>query len=771
MKAVIMAGGKGTRLMPLTCDTPKPLSPLLGKAAIVYILELLQKHHIHKAVLTLGYRGDRLEKALEQNSIVELSFSKEDFPLGTAGGVKQALIGYDGEAIVISGDAMCDFDLTAAIAFHHERESDVTILTKQVDDPREYGLVCADEQGRITAFLEKPSYASCVTDVANTGVYILSPKAIAMIESDKPSDFAQDVFPQMLKQKMKLYAYEESGYWCDIGDIKSYLQCQYDMLDSKVLCNIEAQNNGGCFLKKNMPIGAYNITPNVYIGDNITIGNDTKIDKHTVLGDNVTIGSRCDIRGSVLQAGCHVGNNVQIHQAVLAVDCAVEDDVTINEGCVIGSGAVVLQSATIKSGVKVWDNKTVERGIRLSDDLQYGFARDLIIEEDGIVGQTNLTITPNLCTKIGGAVASLSDTASIGIGYNAQPASKAMAFGVMSGILCAGENIWSFGECTRSQFEFCMQKSQVDFGVYINSSVVTSILLTQKSAMPMSRMLERRLEAGINKGEYKKVSADQIGSVKNVESITKLYSIELLKLCDAPLDSLSVTIKTTSKQVKTQLEEALKVLGCGFSDQGIEITLSADGKQLSMRDFKGNELYHEKILAVLCLCEFLKGESVSLPHTAPKIIDQLAELHGQKVYHYADCPCDESDKLAQNKAASKPFLRDGLMMAVKLLSYMAEKNLDLADICELVPNFSTSSRLVSVSTNPSHILKKLAGMNMEISEGIDIFKDDKSAYIKPMKSGKGIMIYTEGKVDSTALEIGDIFEAIVKEARLDSQPI
>ncbi|MFZ2538681.1 MAG: sugar phosphate nucleotidyltransferase, partial [Oscillospiraceae bacterium] len=531
MKAVIMAGGKGVRLMPLTCDTPKPLSPLLGKPIILYILELLKKHNINQAVLTLGYHGDRLEAALAQSSIVELEFSKESKPLGTAGGVKQALKEYDGEAVVISGDAMCDFDLTRAIEFHRERQSDVTIITKKVNDPREYGLVCADESGRITAFLEKPSYASCVTDIANTGVYILSAKALCMIESGKVSDFAQDIFPKMLERQMKLYSYEEAGYWCDIGDIKSYMQCQYDMLDSKVECNINADKNVGCFIKKNLPNGSYNVIPNVYIGENVTIGNGTKIDKHTVICDNVSIGENCDIRGAILQAGCHIGNNVIINQAVLAVNSSVEDDVTINEGCVIGNGAVILKSATLNSGVKVWDNKTVEAGVILADDLQHGFAREIIIEEDGIVGQPNVIITPALCTKIGGAVASLCDMASIGLAFNTQSASKAMAFAVMSGIMSAGENVWNFGECTLSQFEFCMNKSQVDFGVYIDSSIITSIKVTQKSAMPMKRALERKLESGINKSEYKKVSASKIGCVKNIESMSKLYSIELFKLC------------------------------------------------------------------------------------------------------------------------------------------------------------------------------------------------------------------------------------------------
>lgn len=768
MKAVIMAGGKGVRLMPLTCDEPKPLAPLLGKAVVIYILELLKKHNINDAVLTLGYKGEKLEKELRQNSIVDLKFSKESKPLGTAGGVKNALKDYDGEVIVISGDAMCDFDLTSAINFHRSHQSDATIITKKVDDPREYGLVCADESGRITSFLEKPSYSSCITDVANTGVYILSPKVICMIESGVSSDFAQDIFPEMLKRKMNLFSYEENGYWCDIGDIKSYIKCQYDMLDSKVEYNIDAKNENGYILKGEYPTGSFELSPKVYIGSNITIGNDTKIDEHTVIGDNVSIGEDCDIKGAIIQAGCHIGNNATINQAVLGVNSFIEDDTTINEGCVVGNGAVIMKSATLKNGVKVWNNKTVEAGIDLTQDLHYGFAKDVIIEEEGIVGQTNVTITPALCTKIGSAVASLCDMSSIGVGYNNQAASKAMGYAVMSGIMAAGENAWSFGECTLSQFEFCMHKSQVDFGIYIDCSYSTAIKVTQKSAMPMKRSLERKLETGINKGEYKKAALNKVGCIKNVESMSKLYSIELLKYCDASLDGIEVSIKTSSNQVKNQMEEALSTLGCDFSEDGIIITISADGKQVSMKDRNGIELYHEKILAILCLSEFLKGDSVSLPHTAPKIINKLAEIHGQKVYRYSDCPCNENEEFARKKAVAKPYLKDGLMMVVKLLSFMVAKKLDLKGLYDLIPDFSTSQRLVWVSTNPSHILKKLSKVNSEISEGIDICNNGETAYIKPIKSGKGIMIYTEAKLDANAVEIGDMFEAIIKDTTLDS---
>ena len=239
MQAIIMAGGEGTRLRPMTCDIPKPLAPLCGKPVLMYILELLQTYSFKKATLTLMYKADRIMETFEDDKYedVSLDYSIEENPLGTAGCVK--LASYEDEVLVISGDAMCDFDLAEAIKFHRQKKADATIIVKKVIDPREFGLVLKNNDGQITGFIEKPSYESCTTDLANTGVYILSKSALDMIESGKKKDFASDIFPSMLERSMKLYAYEEKGYWCDIGDFKSYLHCQQDMLEGKVTCRID----------------------------------------------------------------------------------------------------------------------------------------------------------------------------------------------------------------------------------------------------------------------------------------------------------------------------------------------------------------------------------------------------------------------------------------------------------------------------------------------------------------------------------------------------
>ena len=263
MKAIIMAGGEGSRLRPLTCTLPKPMVRLCGKPVSEYILDLLSKHGCTDAVFTLRYLGSQIEDYfdLRRYKGINLDFSYEDTPLGTAGCVKKAaqlLNLKEGESfIVISGDAMCDFDLSSAVSYHIKKQADATIITNRVEDPREYGCVIS-YNGFISSFSEKPSYTGAVSDV----------------------------FPQMLKSKMKLASYEEKGYWCDIGDFSSYKRCQRDMLRGLVSCEF----------KREVPnMEGVSIIAPCYIGANVKIGAGTVVNPGCVVEDNVNIGKNCKL--------------------------------------------------------------------------------------------------------------------------------------------------------------------------------------------------------------------------------------------------------------------------------------------------------------------------------------------------------------------------------------------------------------------------------------------------------------------------------------------
>lgn len=237
MKAVIMAGGEGRRLKPVTGDMPKPLVPLCGRPVMEHIILLLKKHGISQICAALKYRPDDIKSCFGDGSRlgVKLEYRIESTPLGTAGGVKNCEDFYgDEELLVISGDAACDIDLTHLISEHRKRKPAVTIALYPSSEPLRYGLALCDREGFIRSFIEKPDWRNVVTNLVNTGIYIISPEAMSLVPRGREFDFAKDLFPLLLERGQKLLGIPCTGYWCDIGTPKSYYKCCVDALSGKL---------------------------------------------------------------------------------------------------------------------------------------------------------------------------------------------------------------------------------------------------------------------------------------------------------------------------------------------------------------------------------------------------------------------------------------------------------------------------------------------------------------------------------------------------------
>ena len=243
MKAVIMAGGEGTRLRAVTGALPKPLVPLLGRPLMEYILLLLRRYGFTEVCAALRYRSCDIRSAFGDGRLLGLSiqYRVEDRPLGTAGGVKNcADFCGDEDVLVVSGDAACDFDLSALMRRHRESGAAVTIALSRQAVPLRYGLAVTDAEDRVRSFVEKPVWQRVVTDLVNTGIYVLSPRALSSIPPDRPFDFARDLFPLLLERDELLLGLPMEGYWCDVGTPLSYYQCCVDALEGRLKLEIPA---------------------------------------------------------------------------------------------------------------------------------------------------------------------------------------------------------------------------------------------------------------------------------------------------------------------------------------------------------------------------------------------------------------------------------------------------------------------------------------------------------------------------------------------------
>lgn len=342
MKAVILAGGFGTRLRPLTCTMPKPMAKLLGRPVLSYILDLLRASGADDVILTAAYMPERITAYLSAHTPKSMHIRTvvEEEPLGTAGSVRRAVGEAKEPILVISGDCICDYDLKSAFTAHCQSDAAATILCTKVRDPREYGLVQMDDTGRVTGFCEKPDWSAVSTDAANTGIYILNPEALRLIPQNIPFDFSKDLFPLFLEKGMPLNALKAEGYWCDIGDLTAFRKCQADLLCGKARLTLPAVADG-VYASAALPDGDYQLVPPVYIGENVHIGKGAVIGPNTVIGDGCGIGQDCKIRDSVLLENVAVEPRAVVNSAVLCENVTLRFGAQVYENSAIGADCVI----------------------------------------------------------------------------------------------------------------------------------------------------------------------------------------------------------------------------------------------------------------------------------------------------------------------------------------------------------------------------------------------------------------------------------------------
>ncbi len=353
-----MAGGEGTRLRPLTSNQPKPMVPIVGKPCMEHILELLREHGLTDVVVTVAFLPQAIRGYFGEGDTLgmQIGYSVEESPLGTAGSVRLAAKQLDETFLVISGDALCDVDLGALIAFHKERGAAVTIGLKAVDNPLEFGIVVTDEEGRIERFLEKPSWSQVFSDTINTGIYVLEPEVLTHVPTDRPYDFSKELFPYLLEMGRPLYGYVMDGYWQDVGDLDQYRQANFDALEQNVRLNIPGiRIRGNVWLGEGVEIGDLDqIEGPSYIGNYCRVAPGATVGPHTVLSNTVTLRERTRTTRSVIDASTHIGRSCLIEGAIIGRSCDIRAHVRIHEGVAIGDEVTIGSESVIMPGVRIY---------------------------------------------------------------------------------------------------------------------------------------------------------------------------------------------------------------------------------------------------------------------------------------------------------------------------------------------------------------------------------------------------------------------------------
>ena len=343
MKAMALAAGKGTRLFPLTGEIPKPMAPVVDTPIIEHIFGLLAAHGIEEVHVNVHYLADALLEAYGEESRtngMKVHLSREDELRGTAGGVKRLQGNFDDTFVVVSGDALTDVDIGELVAFHREKGAIATIALHRVYDTSEFGVVEVDEEGSILGFQEKPDPGEAISTLANTGIYVLEPRALDYIPEDTFFDFARDVFPKLLADGQRFVGYQGDFYWSDIGTLQAYRQAQYDVLSGKVRVRIPGEKRG-----ESLWVGeAAQIHPSATIEGHVLVGRDAVVGRDVTLSGDVTVGTDCWIRPgatikrSILLPGASIGDGAYLE------DCIVGHGYDVRPGETIRGGALIRRS-------------------------------------------------------------------------------------------------------------------------------------------------------------------------------------------------------------------------------------------------------------------------------------------------------------------------------------------------------------------------------------------------------------------------------------------
>lgn len=536
MKAVVMAGGEGSRLRPLTLQRPKPMVPVVNKPNMEHVLDLLKRHGISEVVVTLQYLASVIQDHFGDGSSfgMQIVYSVEESPLGTAGSVKAAAQHLQEPFLVISGDAMTDFDLDAIVKFHTERRAAATLTLYRVPNPLEYGVIITDDEGRIRQFMEKPSWGEVFSDTVNTGIYVLDPKVFDYIEPGKMVDFSQDVFPAMLKAGDPLYGYIASGYWCDVGNIAMYMQANADLLNGKPnLPPVGRHLGGGIYVEDEVEIAPdAMIHGPVYLGHGAKIKGGVIIHGPSVIREYAVIDSHAHIDRSIIWRNTYVGERAEIRGAIVCRQCSIKSRVLVFEGAVIGDSTVVNEGAIIQPQVKIWPNKEIETGATVSSSIIWGSqGRRALFGRWGVTGLANVDITPEFGARLGAAYgATLPRGAKVTMNRDPHRTPRMIKRAIISGLPSAGVNVIDIKSMPIPVARYITRVTDAVGGVHVRLSPydnrVVDIKFFDSRGLDIDKVTERKIENTYFREDYRRAYLDEVGSISEAPQLAERYSAD-----------------------------------------------------------------------------------------------------------------------------------------------------------------------------------------------------------------------------------------------------
>ncbi|MDD3466855.1 MAG: sugar phosphate nucleotidyltransferase [Campylobacterales bacterium] len=542
MKAVVMAGGFGTRIQPLTHSIPKPMLPILNRPMMQHIIEKLRDAGIKDIVILLYFKPEIIKDYFKDGSWlgVNIEYVLPDDDYGTAGAVKCAEYFLNEEFIIVSGDLVTDFDISEIMAFHKKKSSKLTITLTPVADPLQFGVVIASPEGKIQRFLEKPSWGEVFSDTINTGIYVLDPEILEYIPEHTNFDFAKDLFPLLMKEDITLWACSMRGYWRDVGNPESYRDVQKDLLSGKVELEFRGSKhqlgNGVIYAEDGAKIPKEgHVDGIVVLGKNAILEDGVKL-RNCIIGDDSVVKRGSELEDVAIWDNVSVGDKCAITNSVICSKNKIGKKVKVNKGLILAEGCEIGDLSSFENDVIVWAEKIIEEASIISNNVVWGSKYKNSIFEGGIVsGRTNVELSCEMAIKLAEAFGSMLPVGSkVYLTRDYHKSSRMLKRAFFSGLLSSGINVVDLHIAPSNVARFSIKEGkEVVAGVHFRQSVSsqqnTEILFFTNEGLHIDTNIEKNCERIFFRESFRRVNFDEIGQISEKTNVKEKYKKAVMK--------------------------------------------------------------------------------------------------------------------------------------------------------------------------------------------------------------------------------------------------
>jgi mannose-1-phosphate guanylyltransferase / phosphomannomutase len=828
MKAVVMAGGEGTRLRPLTSNQPKPMVPIVGKPCMEHIVELLKRHGFEDVIVTVAFLPQAIRSYFGNGESlgVDIGYSVEESPLGTAGSVKRAAGRLDDTFLVISGDALCDVDLTELVKAHREKGASVTIGLKSVENPLEFGIVVTDDDGRVERFLEKPSWGQVFSDTINTGIYVLEPEVLKHIPQDRPYDFSKELFPLLLEMGRPIYGHVLDGYWQDIGNLDQYRQANFDALDESVQLEIDGiRIRGNIWLGDGVDLDDLEaIAGPAYLGNYCRVGRGAHVGPYSVLSSSVTVRERGRVVRSIVDTSSYIGRSTEVVGAIVGRTCDLRAHVRVHEDVAIGDEVTVGAESVILPGVRIYPFKEVETGSTLHESLIWesrGTSR--VFGKSGVAGMVNVDLTPDVAVRLAAALGTaLKRGARVVASREGAAACRMIKRAMISGISSTGVHVSDLRVSPAAVARHLVKSEAHEAGFHVgvspNDPEVIRIQFFDPLGVEMSAAMQKEVEKHFTRGEFRRASAAEVGGISYPARVRETYAADLLSTIEAEavrarrfrivvdyglsgasyvlplvLGPLGVEVvathaftgegpdySDTAPGLAASIGEAKRLVPVVGADLGAVFDRSAE--RLHLVDEQAREVPVEQALLLFLRLLGSNGRrgKLAFPVTVTSQVERLVESSELEVVRTPTSLPELTSAAAEGGVVFAGAVGGGYVFPEFLPGYDAVAS--LAKLLELLaPVERPLSELVAELPEPTLVhqqipcpwaLKglvmrllneRLAGRDLDLTDGIKLFDERGWTQVLPDPDEPLIHLYAEGETREISDELARELRAVVDE--------